>query len=235
MRRIIKEKQPFEQSYKTLDEARAILSQTDQTYKIEYAQELIESGRAGDEGLGFYVNGPFTDLCEGPHLEHTGEVPKACFKLDRISGSYWRGSEKNPMLTRIYGLAFESKADLTDYIERRKLAMERDHRKLGQELDLFSFHEIVGSGLPLFHPKGGVIKVTKSFLMLVIYAVAMTYLGFVITTPFATAAFIYDLKGNSEVKPVSTVIISVVVTAVLYAMFVFAFQIKLPAGVLFGG
>ena len=86
-----------------------------------------------------------------------------------------------------------------------------------------------------YFPKGGVIKVTKSFLMLVIYAVAMTYLGFVITTPFATAAFIYDLKGNSEVKPVSTVIISVVVTAVLYAMFVFAFQIKLPAGLLFGG
>lgn len=86
-----------------------------------------------------------------------------------------------------------------------------------------------------YFPKGGVIKVTKSFLMLVIYAVAMTYLGFVITTPFATAAFIYDLKGNSEVKPVSTVIISVVITAVLYAMFVFAFQIKLPAGVLFGG
>ena len=86
-----------------------------------------------------------------------------------------------------------------------------------------------------YFPKGGVINVTKSFLMLVIYAVAMTYLGFVITTPFATAAFIYDLKGNSEVKPVSTVIISVVVTAVLYAMFVFAFQIKLPAGVLFGG
>ena len=86
-----------------------------------------------------------------------------------------------------------------------------------------------------YFPTGGVIKVTKSFLMLVIYAVAMTYLGFVITTPFATAAFIYDLKGNSEVKPVSTVIISVVVTAVLYAMFVFAFQIKLPAGVLFGG
>ena len=86
-----------------------------------------------------------------------------------------------------------------------------------------------------YFPKGGVIKVTKSFLMLVIYAVAMTYLGFVITTPFATAAFIYDLKGNSEVKPVSTVIISVVVTAVLYAMFVFAFQIKLPACVLFCG
>ena len=86
-----------------------------------------------------------------------------------------------------------------------------------------------------YFPKGVALKVTKSFLMLVVYAIAMTYLGFIITTPFATAAFIYDLKGNSEVKPVSTVIISVVVTAVLYAMFVFAFQIKLPAGVLFGG
>ena len=86
-----------------------------------------------------------------------------------------------------------------------------------------------------YFPKGSALKVTKSFLMLVVYAIAMTYLGFIITTPFATAAFIYDLKGNSEVKPVSTVIISVVVTAVLYAMFVFAFQIKLPAGVLFGG
>ena len=114
MRRIIKEKQPFEQSYKSLDEAKALLSGTDQSYKIEYAQELVESGRAGAEGLGFYVNGPFIDLCEGPHLAHTGEVPKACFKLDRISGSYWRGSEKNPMLTRIYGLAFESKAELSD-------------------------------------------------------------------------------------------------------------------------
>lgn len=86
-----------------------------------------------------------------------------------------------------------------------------------------------------YFPKGGVLKVTRSFLMLVVYAIAMTYLGFVITTPFATAAFIYDLKGNSEVKPVSTAIISVVVTAALYAMFVFAFQIKLPAGVPFGG
>ena len=86
-----------------------------------------------------------------------------------------------------------------------------------------------------YFPKGGVKKVTKSFIMLVIYAVAMTYLGFVITTPFATAAFIYDLKGNSEVKPIPTAIISVAVTAVLYVMFVFAFQIKLPGGIFFGG
>lgn len=86
-----------------------------------------------------------------------------------------------------------------------------------------------------YFPKGGVRKVTKSFLMLVAYAAAMTWLGFLITTPFATAAFIYDLKGNSTVKPIPTAIISVLVTAALYALFVFAFQVKLPAGILFGG
>lgn len=86
-----------------------------------------------------------------------------------------------------------------------------------------------------YFPKGGILKVTKSFLLLVVYAAAMTWLGFLITTPFATAAFIYDLKGNSTVKPIPTVIISVVVTAALYALFVFAFQVKLPAGILFGG
>lgn len=158
MRRIIKEKQSFEQSYKSLEEAEQVLSETDQTYKIEYARELVESGRAGDEGLGFYVNGPFIDLCEGPHLEHTGQVPKQCFKLDRISGSYWRGDENNPMLTRIYGLAFESKKDLKDYLERRKLAMERDHRKLGEELDLFFMDQEVGVGLPMWMPNGAVVR-----------------------------------------------------------------------------
>lgn len=84
-----------------------------------------------------------------------------------------------------------------------------------------------------YFPKGGAIKVTKSYLMLIIYAIAMTWLGFLITTPFATAALIYDLKGNSKVKPLTTVIIAVLVTAGLYAMFVYGFQVKLPAGILF--
>lgn len=158
MRKIIKEKQPFVQSYKSLEEAKTLLAQTDQSYKIEYAEELVASGKAGGEGLGFYTNGPFTDMCEGPHLEHTGEVPKACFKLDRISGSYWRGDEKRPMLSRIYGLAFESGDELKDYIERRKLAQERDHRKLGNELDLFFMDEEVGVGLPMWMPNGAVIR-----------------------------------------------------------------------------
>lgn len=158
MRRIIKERQPFQQEHKSLAEAEQFFAQTNQDYKIEYARELVESGKAGDEGLGFYTNGPFTDMCEGPHLEHTGEVPKACFKLDRISGSYWRGDEQRPMLTRIYGLAFESGDELKAYQERRKLAMERDHRKLGDELDLFLLDAEVGVGLPMWMPHGAVIR-----------------------------------------------------------------------------
>lgn len=158
MRRIIKEKQPFERSHLPLDEALQSFQANEQSYKEEYARELVELGKAGVEGLSFYTNGPFTDMCEGPHLDHTGEVPKGCFALDRISGSYWRGDEKRPMLTRIYGLAFESKADLKDYLERRKLAMERDHRKLGDELDLFYMDQEVGVGLPLWMPNGAVIR-----------------------------------------------------------------------------
>jgi threonyl-tRNA synthetase len=158
MRRIIKEKQTFEQRFLGLDEARALLAQADQSYKIEYAQELVETGKAGSEGLGFYTNGPFTDMCEGPHLAHTGEVPKGCFQLDRISGSYWRGDEKKPMLSRIYGLAFESEEELKDFIERRKLAMERDHRKLGEELDLFFMDQEVGVGLPMWMPSGAILR-----------------------------------------------------------------------------
>lgn len=158
MRRIIKEKAPFQRTYMTLAEAEAFLGGTGQEYKIEYARELVETGKAGAEGLSFYQSGSFSDMCEGPHLNHTGEVPKACFKLDRISGSYWRGDESRPMLMRIYGLAFLSKDELDDFIQRRKLAMERDHRKLGDELDLFIQDSEVGVGIPLWMPNGTVIR-----------------------------------------------------------------------------
>lgn len=157
MRRIIKQKQPFERFFLPLNEAEALLMQTGQEYKIEYARELVESGKAEGD-LSFYTSGTFTDMCEGPHLAHTGEVPKNCFKLDRMSGSYWRGDEKRPMLARIYGLAFGSAEALKDFIERRKLAMERDHRKLGDELDLFIQDEEVGVGLPMWMPNGAIIR-----------------------------------------------------------------------------
>ena len=158
MFKIMNQKQEFTHAWMTLDEAEAFLAQSDQSYKIEYAKELVETGKAGDGKLGFYTNGPFTDMCEGPHLKHTGEVPRGCFTLDRISGSYWRGDEKRPMLTRIYGLAFPSEEELKDFIERRKLAMQRDHRKLGDELDIFVQDDEVGVGLPLWLPNGAVIR-----------------------------------------------------------------------------
>lgn len=158
MKHIVKQRQPFSEEFKSLDEAEALLSESGQQYKIEYAKELVATGKAGDGKLGFYTNGPFIDMCEGPHLEHTGKVPKACFKLDRIAGSYWRGDEKNPMLTRIYGLAFESAPELKEYIEKRELARQRDHRRLGSDLELFMIDDEVGQGLPMWLPNGSVLR-----------------------------------------------------------------------------
>ncbi len=158
MNAIIKQRCPFLRRDLPCDEALAYLESAGETYKLEYARELIELGKAAGGTLSFYDSGDFTDMCEGPHLEHTGEVPKKCFKLDRISGSYWRGDESRPMLTRIYGLAFSSGDELKQYIEMRKLAMERDHRKLGDELDLFIQDAEVGVGLPLWMPNGTVIR-----------------------------------------------------------------------------
>jgi len=158
MKHIIKQKQKFVEEKKELDEAIALLEKMDQPYKVEYAKELVETGRAEDGGLGFYENGPFIDMCEGPHLEHTGQAPKGAFTLDRIAGSYWRGDEHNPMLTRIYGLAFETPEELKEYIEKRELARQRDHRRLGTELEIFVIDEEVGSGLPMWLPNGAIIR-----------------------------------------------------------------------------
>ena len=157
MLKIAKQKQEFVQDTRSLADAETFMAATDQSYKIEYARELVETGKAKD-GLGFYTNGPFTDMCEGPHLEHTGQVKKGSFKLDSIAGSYWRGDEKRPMLTRIYGLAFESSEDLKDYQERRRLAEQREHRKLGAQLDIFVLDDEIGSGLPLWLPNGTIIR-----------------------------------------------------------------------------
>ncbi len=155
---ITRKNAPFERAVKPLDEALAWFDERGEAYKAEYARELVESGKAADGTLSFYTSGAFTDMCEGPHLERLGEVPKGCFKLDRVSGSYWRGDESRPMLTRIYGLAFESKDALKEFIALRKLAMERDHRKLGEELDLFIQDNEIGVGLPLWMPNGTVLR-----------------------------------------------------------------------------
>ena len=154
MKKIIKSNQKFEQHEKSNNETVDYLKNNNQPLKAEYAGELGERF----ENLSFYQNGPFTDMCEGPHVESTRKIPKGCFKLDSIAGSYWRGDSSQPMLMRIYGLAFESKDKLTQFIEERRLAQERDHRKLGRELDLYVMDDEVGQGLPLWLPNGTVLR-----------------------------------------------------------------------------
>ena len=120
-----------------------------QPYKIELINELKEKPT-------IYKSGNFTDLCAGPHIKNTKEINSDAFKLTKIAGAYWRGSEKKPMLTRIYGLAFETKKELDEYLKILEEAKKRDHRKIGKELDLFSFHE-EGPGFPFWHPKGTIL------------------------------------------------------------------------------
>ncbi len=136
---------PFEPSLITKDEARQRFA--DQPYKLELIDEIA------DEKVGLYQQGEFVDLCQGPHVERTGQVPE--FKLMSVAGAYWRGDEKKPMLQRVYGALFNTKEELEEYLERIEEAVRRDHRRLGRELDLFSFHEEFGPGLVYWHPKGG--------------------------------------------------------------------------------
>ncbi len=155
MRKIINQKQVFEASKKTLADAVNYLDEQQENYKVEYCQEL---GERGETEIGFYTNGSFTDMCAGPHVEHTGQIPHDCFAIDTLAGAYWRGSEKNKQLTRIYCLVFNNKAELKDYLAKRELAKQRDHRKLGKELEYFMISDQVGQGLPLWLPNGNVIK-----------------------------------------------------------------------------
>lgn len=123
----------------------------------EYKTEIIEQYK--NDGLTFYTSGSFTDLCRGGHVENPSkEITPDSFKLDRVAGAYWRGDEKNKMLTRIYGLAFATKADLDAYLTQQEEAKKRDHRKLGKELGLFVFSDLVGPGLPLWTPRGTLIR-----------------------------------------------------------------------------
>jgi threonyl-tRNA synthetase len=155
MRKIIAQRQPFVRSARETREAISHLAERKQTFKVEYCEEL---GQRGESEIGFYTNGPFEDMCAGPHLEHTGQIPVDCFKIDSVAGAYWRGDETRPQLTRLYCLAFATKGELDAYLENRKLAMERDHRKLGKELELYIVSEQVGPGLPLWMPNGTILR-----------------------------------------------------------------------------
>ncbi len=124
----------------------------------EYKHELIDGITEAGEKVTVYQSGKFRDLCRGGHVAHMKEIESDSWKLDRLAGAYWRGDEKNKMLTRIYGLAFETKKELDNYLVQQAEAKKRDHRKLGRQLGLFTFSELVGSGLPLYTPKGALIR-----------------------------------------------------------------------------
>ncbi len=148
---IINKKFDLVYSEKSREEALAWAKENHQKYKVELIEDL-----PGSETISFYQLGDFADLCKGPHVENTGKV--GAFKLIKVAGAYWRGDEKREMLTRIYGVAFETEEELKEYLQRLEEAKARDHRKLGKELDLFSFSELVGAGLPLFSPRGTVLR-----------------------------------------------------------------------------
>ncbi len=152
MRGIIARKLPMTYREVSREEAMNWAKENKQDLKVELISELPE-----DETISFYdLGGLFTDLCKGPHVENTSEC--GAFKLDKVAGAYWRGDEKRQMLTRIYGLAFETEEELDEYIKKQEDAKARDHRKLGKELDLFCFSELVGSGLPMFTPRGTILR-----------------------------------------------------------------------------
>ena len=151
MRKIIAQKLPMVYSEKSRAEALKWAEENGQKFKAELINDLPE-----DETISFYTLGEFEDLCKGPHVEDTGKV--GAFKLDKVAGAYWRGDEKREMLTRIYGLAFETQEELDEYVKKQEEARARDHRKLGKELDLFCFSDLVGSGLPMFTPRGTILR-----------------------------------------------------------------------------
>jgi threonyl-tRNA synthetase len=150
MNEIIASGDTFSREELTKEEARKLFA--DQPYKLELIDELEE------EKATVYRQGAFTDLCRGPHVNSTKEIPAAGLKLDTIAGAYWRGSEKNPMLQRIYGLLFGSKKELKEYLAQQEEIKKRDHRRIGRDLDLFVFSDLVGKGLPLFTEKGSTIR-----------------------------------------------------------------------------
>lgn len=149
MKELLKKEIVFEKKDVSKKEAKELFKE--QPYKLQLIDEIE------DDKVSIYTSGNFIDLCKGPHVKSTKEIDSKAFKLQKLAGAYWKGSEKNPMLTRIYGLAFETEEKLNDYLKIMEEAEKRDHRKMGRELDLFHIEEDVGIGLVLWHPKGAML------------------------------------------------------------------------------
>jgi threonyl-tRNA synthetase len=186
MKKIVKEDLAIERFELPREEAIALMEEKGETYKVELIEDLPE-----DEIISFYKQGDFVDLCAGPHLMSTKYVK--AFKLTLVAGAYWRGSEKNKMLTRIYGTAFTKKSDLDEHLERIEEAKKRDHNKLGRELGLFTTSEVIGQGLPLLMPKGAkIVQTLQRFV-----EDEEERRGYVLTkTPFMAKSDLYKVSGH---------------------------------------
>ena len=191
MKHFVKRNLAFERFELPAQEALQKLEDDGEIYKAELAREYIEAG----ETISFYRSGDFTDMCEGPHVQTTKSIPKGAFELDTIAGAYWRGDENNVMMTRIYGLAFASREDLDNFKKRRALAMERDHRKLGRELQIFHIAEEVGKGLPLWLPNGGVLRRELEKLA---YEFEFRQGYKFVYTPHISRGRLYEISGHLE-------------------------------------
>ena len=156
MKRILKKRQRFYRE--DLDAAQALrrIDEMGEPHKREYGAELIE--KHGLNGLSFYRNGPFLDMCEGPHVADTGKIPRDAFKLRSVAGAYWRGDSDNVMMTRIYAWAFATREELETHLTRWEEAQARDHKKLGRALGIFVIDDDIGRGLPLWLPNGTVVR-----------------------------------------------------------------------------
>ena len=191
MKAIIKANYSFEKAAISAADAKEDFAKLGQDYKLELISELAESG----EKITVYKSGQFVDLCSGPHLDSTGEIRADALKLTKISGAYWRGDEKNKQMQRIYGVVFETKDALKEYLHMLEEAEKRDHRKLGKELDLFCFSDLVGPGLPLYTPKGTIIK---DELQKHIEGVCRKYGFQKVSTPSLAKEELFEISGHAK-------------------------------------
>src|SRR3989344_1732575 len=204
IRGIIKKSLPIEQLFLDIDKAIGEARLNGQVYKAELLGEIKKGERPSAESdaektkdgkVIFYKIGDFVDLCKGPHAKNTKDLPIDGFKLTRLAGAYWKGDSSKPQMQRIYGIAFESKKELDSYVELQKEIEKRDHRKVGAELDLFTFSDLVGSGLPLWTPKGTLLRDTLDNF---VWELRKKYGYERVDIPHITKKDLYEKSGHWE-------------------------------------
>ncbi|MEX0916750.1 MAG: threonine--tRNA ligase, partial [Candidatus Spechtbacterales bacterium] len=183
-----------------IEKARHYFQERNEPYKLELIDELgkdlVAHSPQLEATVGIAFTGSeFTDLCRGGHVENTKDIPLDAFKLTRVAGAYWRGDEKNAMLTRVYGVAFETRKELEEYEAKLEEAKNRDHRKLGAELDLFTFSDLVGAGLPLFTPRGTAMR---EALLDFLWELSKKYGYQKVTIPHITKIDLYETSGHAD-------------------------------------